>query len=101
MLKAFLATMIAWNIFKSGRVVIRCSAGIRLPRLASSARRDHPNWAEAALEAAARALQVRPNWWTSLEVLVYYYAFLEKWDEARRCAREMAKVTTPATSWRL
>jgi Flp pilus assembly protein TadD len=49
--------------------------------------------AEAALEAAARALQVRPNWWISLEVLVYCYASLQKWDEARRCAREMAKVT--------
>src|SRR5215831_13114910 len=43
--------------------------------------------AEAALEAAARALQVRPNWWTSLEVLVYCYAALEKWDEARRCSQ--------------
>jgi TolB-like protein len=49
--------------------------------------------AEAALEAAARALQVRPNWWTSLEVLVYCYAALEKWDEARRCARQMASVS--------
>jgi tetratricopeptide (TPR) repeat protein len=49
--------------------------------------------AEAALEAAARALQVRPNWWTSLEVLVYCYAALEKWDEARRCAQQMASVT--------
>jgi tetratricopeptide (TPR) repeat protein len=48
---------------------------------------------EAALEAAARALQVRPNWWTSLEVLTYCYAALEKWDEARRCAQEMANVT--------
>jgi TolB-like protein/Flp pilus assembly protein TadD len=49
--------------------------------------------AEAALEAAARALQVRPNWWTSLEVLVYCYAALEKLDEARRCAQQMANVT--------
>jgi TolB-like protein len=45
---------------------------------------------EAALEAAARAVQVRPNWWTSLEVLVCCYAALERWDEARRCAQEMA-----------
>jgi tetratricopeptide (TPR) repeat protein len=46
--------------------------------------------AEAGLEAAARAVQVRPNWWTSLEVLVCCYAALEKWDEARRCAQQMA-----------
>jgi tetratricopeptide (TPR) repeat protein len=45
--------------------------------------------AEAGLEAAARALQVRPNWWTSLEVLVCCYAALGKWDEARRCAQQM------------
>ena len=49
--------------------------------------------AEAGLEAAARALQVRPNWWTSLEVLVCCYAALEKWDEAQRCAQQMATVT--------
>jgi TolB-like protein len=48
---------------------------------------------EAGLEAAARALQVRPNWWTSLEVLVCCYAALGKWDEARRCAQQMASVT--------
>ena len=49
--------------------------------------------AEAGLEAAARALQVRPNWWTSLEVLACCYAALGKWDEARRCAQQMASVT--------
>ena len=49
--------------------------------------------AEAGLEAAARALQVRPNWWTSLEVLVSCYAALGRWDEARRCAQQMASVT--------
>lgn len=48
---------------------------------------------EAGLEAAARALQVRPNWWTSLEVLVCCYAALGKWDEARRCAQQMRTVT--------
>jgi hypothetical protein len=48
--------------------------------------------AEAGLEAAARALQVRPNWWTSLEVLICCYAALEKWDEARRFAQQMATV---------
>ena len=49
--------------------------------------------AEAGLEAGARALQVRPNWWTSLEVLVCCYAALGKWDEARRCAQQMDSVT--------
>jgi TolB-like protein len=48
---------------------------------------------EAGLEAAARARQVRPNWWTSLEVLVCCYAALGKWDEARRLAQQMATVT--------
>ncbi len=47
---------------------------------------------EAGLEAGARALQVRPNWWTSLEVLVCCYAALGKWDEARRCVQQMATV---------
>jgi TolB-like protein/Tfp pilus assembly protein PilF len=48
--------------------------------------------AEAALEAAIRALQVRPQWWTTLEVLTCCYAKLDRWDEARHCARDMAKV---------
>jgi TolB-like protein len=51
--------------------------------------------AEAGLEAAARALQVRPNWWTSLEVIICCYATLEKWDEARRYAHELANVAKP------
>ncbi len=49
--------------------------------------------AEAALEAVKRALQVRPNWWTSLEVLACCYAALGQWDEARRTAQQMAAVT--------
>lgn len=52
--------------------------------------------AEAALEASARALQVRPNWPTSLEVLVCCYGALEKWDEARRCAQQIAGSTSPS-----
>src|SRR6266567_5444460 len=48
--------------------------------------------AEAALEAAIRALQVRPNWWTTLEVLTCCYAKLDRWDEARNCARDMGKI---------
>ncbi|MGY3512277.1 tetratricopeptide repeat protein [Bradyrhizobium lupini] len=45
--------------------------------------------AEAALEAAARALQIRPTWRTSLEVLACCYAALEKADEAQRCVQQM------------
>src|ERR1051326_5871242 len=47
---------------------------------------------EARLEAAARALQVRPNWWTSLEVIICCYAALNRWDEARRYARDLTRV---------
>jgi len=43
---------------------------------------------EAALDAAVRAQQVRPNWWTTLEVLTCCYAALNKWDEARDCFRQ-------------
>lgn len=50
---------------------------------------------EAALESAARGLQVRPNWWTSLEVIVCCYASLEKWDEARRYVQMMGTITKP------
>ena len=49
--------------------------------------------AEAGLEAAARALQVRPNWWTSLEVLICCYTALGKGDEARRCVQQMDSMT--------
>lgn len=48
--------------------------------------------AEAGLEAATRAQQVRPKWWTTLEVLICCYAALGKWNEARNCAQEMATV---------
>jgi TolB-like protein len=49
--------------------------------------------ANAALEAAGRALQVRPNWRTSLEVLVCCHAALGQWDDARRCAGDMTSLT--------
>ena len=47
---------------------------------------------DGALEAAIRALQVRPDWWTTLEVLTCCYAALDRWDEARGCARDMGRV---------
>lgn len=50
---------------------------------------------EAALEAAARALQVRPNWGTGLEVLVCCHVALGNRDEARRCARLLAGLPKP------
>lgn len=52
---------------------------------------------EEGREAAARALQVRPNWPTTLEVLVCCYAALGKEDEARRCAQLIAGVTSPSS----
>jgi TolB-like protein len=48
--------------------------------------------AEDALEAAVRAKNVRPDWWVNLETLVCCYAELDRWDDARHCAREMARV---------
>jgi tetratricopeptide (TPR) repeat protein len=51
--------------------------------------------AEEALEAAIRALQVRPDWWTTLEVLTCCYAKLERWDEARNCAGDMDRHEKP------
>ena len=47
---------------------------------------------EGALDAAVRAQQVRPNWWTTLEVLVCCYAALGRWDEARDCVRQLEAV---------
>jgi tetratricopeptide (TPR) repeat protein len=44
---------------------------------------------QAGLDAAVRAQQVRPNWGTTLEVLVCCYAALERWDEARDCMRQL------------
>jgi len=51
-----------------------------------------PGLAEAGLEASMRALQVRPKWWTTLEVLICCHAALGKWNEASNCAQEMATV---------
>ena len=47
---------------------------------------------ESALDAAVRAQQVRPNWWTTLEVLICCYVALGSWDEARECARQLEVV---------
>jgi TolB-like protein len=47
---------------------------------------------EGALAAAVRAQQVRPNWWTTLEVLICCYAALARWDDARACVRQLEAV---------
>jgi TolB-like protein len=44
---------------------------------------------EAALDAAVRAQQVRPKWYTTLEVLTCCYAMLNRWDEARDCVLQL------------
>jgi tetratricopeptide (TPR) repeat protein len=49
---------------------------------------------DGGLEAAIRAQQVRPNWWTTLEVLACCYATLDRWIEARDCVRQMANLQT-------
>jgi TolB-like protein len=52
---------------------------------------------EAGLEAAVRAQQVRPNWLMSLEVLICCYAALDRWDEARDCARLISREAREAS----
>ena len=48
--------------------------------------------AEGALVTAARALAVRPDWRPTLETMAGCYAATGKWDDARRCVREMARL---------
>jgi pentatricopeptide repeat protein len=48
--------------------------------------------AEAALLTAARALAVRPDWKPTLETMACCYAATGKWEEARRCVQEMARL---------
>jgi TolB-like protein len=48
--------------------------------------------ADAALEAALRGAKVRPNWPTTLEVLICCYEALGRIDDARRTAHELAAV---------
>ena len=46
------------------------------------------------LKTAGRAYKSVRTGGTSLEVLVYCYGALEKWDEARRCAQQMTENVT-------
>ena len=47
---------------------------------------------EGALLTAARALAVRPDWLPTLETMACCYAATGKWDDARRCVQEMARL---------
>jgi len=50
---------------------------------------------ERALQAAVRALQVRPTWPPALETLAICYAALDRLDEARQCVEQMALLDKP------
>src|SRR5271166_3316406 len=52
--------------------------------------------AEGALLTAARALAVRPDWLPTLETMACCYAATGKWDDARRCVQEMARLKGPS-----
>jgi pentatricopeptide repeat protein len=53
--------------------------------------------AEGALLTAARALAVRSEWRRTLETMACCYAATGKWDDARRCVREMARLKGPSS----
>jgi TolB-like protein len=48
--------------------------------------------AQGALQTAARALATRPDWRPTLETMACCYAATGKWDDARRCVRQMANL---------
>jgi pentatricopeptide repeat protein len=52
---------------------------------------------EGASLTAARALAVRPDWRPTLETMACCYAAAGKWDDARRCILEMARLKGPAS----
>ena len=52
---------------------------------------------EGALLTAARALALRPDWRPTLETMACCYAATGKWDDARRCVREMARLKGPSS----
>jgi pentatricopeptide repeat protein len=53
--------------------------------------------AEGALSTAARALAVRPDWRPTLETMACCYAATGKWEDARRCVQEMARLKGPSS----
>ena len=48
--------------------------------------------AESALETTSRALKARPDWRPTIETMACCYALLDKWDDARRCVRQMGQL---------
>ena len=52
---------------------------------------------ESAFQTAARALAARPDWRPTLETMACCYAAAGKWDDARRCVREMAQLKGPSS----
>ena len=48
--------------------------------------------AEGALLTAARALGIRPNWRPIVETVACCYAATGKWEDARRCVRQMSEL---------
>jgi pentatricopeptide repeat protein len=50
---------------------------------------------EGALLTAARALAVRPDWPPTLETMACCYAANGRWEDARRCVDEMARLEGP------
>jgi TolB-like protein len=52
---------------------------------------------ESALLTAARALAARPDWRPTLETMACCYAAIGKWDDARRCVREMTQLKGPSS----
>jgi pentatricopeptide repeat protein len=53
--------------------------------------------AQGALQTAARALATRPDWRPTLETMACCYAASGKWDDARRCVRQMARLQRPSS----
>jgi TolB-like protein len=51
---------------------------------------------EGALLTTTRAQAVRPDWPPTLETMACCYAASAKWEDARRCVREMARLKGPS-----
>lgn len=47
---------------------------------------------DSALQTATRALAARPGWRATLETMACCYAAADRWDDARRCVRELAQL---------
>jgi len=52
--------------------------------------------AESALLTAGQALGTRPDWRPTLETMACCYGAVDKWDDARRCVRQMAQLKSPS-----